>query len=315
MAFHKIVLVFLVGACATYDAMGQLSLDYYSSSCPKAESIVRAGVAEEMKKGTRTGASLLRLHFHDCFVQGCDGSILLDDNENFVGEKTAAANVDSIRGYYVVDDIKGTLESECPGVVSCADIIALAARESVTYLGGPFWEVQLGRKDSLTANKNLVNNIPPPTSDLRNLITSFSRQGLSFKDMVALSGAHTIGFSRCSSFRDHIYNDPKIDPYFANSLKKICPIKGRDDVIASLDFQNPHHFDNFYYKNLMNKKGLLHSDQVLYDGNYSDFLVQTYANDPTVFFNDFAQAMVKMSNINPLTGNQGEVRKNCRKLN
>ncbi|TVU33225.1 hypothetical protein EJB05_25015, partial [Eragrostis curvula] len=82
----------------------------------------------------RMGASLLRLFFHDCFVQGCDASILLDDVGTFVREKTALENADSIRGYEVMDDIKLALETVCPGVVSCADILALAAHDGVNLV-------------------------------------------------------------------------------------------------------------------------------------------------------------------------------------
>lgn len=64
-------------------------------------------------------------------IQGCDASVLLDDNENFVGEKTAAPNVNSLRGFEVIDAIKSDIESVCPQTVSCADILAIAARDSV----------------------------------------------------------------------------------------------------------------------------------------------------------------------------------------
>ena len=59
---------------------------------------------------------------------------MLDDTDNFVGEKTATPNNNSIRGFDVVDDIKAKLEKACPGVVSCADILALAARDSTVYV-------------------------------------------------------------------------------------------------------------------------------------------------------------------------------------
>ncbi|EMS59468.1 Cationic peroxidase 1 [Triticum urartu] len=114
-------------------AYGQLSPSFYATSCPLLELTVRATMIAALLAERRMGASLLRLHFHDCFVQGCDGSILLDDVGSFVGEKTAFPNVNSVRGYEVIDRIKATVELVCPGVVSCADIVALAARDG-TFL-------------------------------------------------------------------------------------------------------------------------------------------------------------------------------------
>ncbi|RYR38306.1 hypothetical protein Ahy_A09g043310 [Arachis hypogaea] len=72
-------------------------------------------------------AALLRMHFHDCFVQDCDTSVLVT---GFVTERTAFANL-GLRGFEVIDDTKTQLEAACPSVVSCADIVALAARDSV----------------------------------------------------------------------------------------------------------------------------------------------------------------------------------------
>lgn len=69
-------------------------------------------------------------------MQGCDGSILLDDTPNFVGEKNAGPNANSVRGFEVIDAIKAAVEEACPGVVSCADILAITAKDSVVQVRG-----------------------------------------------------------------------------------------------------------------------------------------------------------------------------------
>jgi hypothetical protein len=70
-------------------------------------------------------------HHHVCIAQGCDASVLLNDTATFTGEQTAFPNVGSIRGFGVIDNIKAQVEAVCPGTVSCADILAVAARDSV----------------------------------------------------------------------------------------------------------------------------------------------------------------------------------------
>ncbi|XP_059074196.1 cationic peroxidase 1-like isoform X1 [Cryptomeria japonica] len=295
---------------------GQLNSTFYDSTCPNVSSTVQAAVQQAIANEARMGASLLRLHFHDCFVNGCDGSILLDDSVNITGEKTAGPNNNSVRGFDVIDTIKSQVEAICSGVVSCADILTLAARDSVVALGGPTWTVQLGRRDSLTASLSTANsNIPAPTSNLSALISSFSNQGLSTQDMIALSGAHTIGQARCTVFRTHIYNETNINSTFASSVQANCPLSGGDNNLSPLDLQTPTTFDNDYYMNLMSQSGLLHSDQELFNGGSADSQVTTYSNNQNTFFTDFASAMVNMGNINPLTGSSGEVRTNCRKPN
>jgi len=61
-------------------------------------------------------------------------SILLDKNSAFKSEKEAGPNKNSLRGYEVIDEIKAKLEQVCPHTVSCADILALAARDSVVLV-------------------------------------------------------------------------------------------------------------------------------------------------------------------------------------
>lgn len=64
-------------------------------------------------------------------MQGCDGSVLLDDTITLQGEKKASPNINSLKGFTIIDRIKNKIESECPGIVSCADILTIAARDAV----------------------------------------------------------------------------------------------------------------------------------------------------------------------------------------
>ncbi|KAH1047318.1 hypothetical protein J1N35_038102 [Gossypium stocksii] len=297
-------------------ATAQLSSTFYSTTCPKALSTIKSAVNSAVANEARMGASLLRLHFHDCFVNGCDGSILLDDTANMTGEKTAVPNSNSVRGFEVIDTIKSQVESLCPGVVSCADIVAVAARDSVVALGGPSWTVLLGRRDSTTASLSAANsNIPAPTLNLSGLITAFSNKGFTAKEMVALSGSHTIGQARCTTFRTRIYNETSIDSTFATSLRANCPSTGGDNSLSPLDTTSSTSFDNAYFKNLQGQKGLLHSDQQLFSGGSTDSQVNAYSSNLGSFTTDFANAMVKMGNLSPLTGTSGQIRTNCRKAN
>ncbi|OMO51003.1 Plant peroxidase [Corchorus capsularis] len=109
-----------------------LTPNFYDKICPQALPAIRKVVQAAVHKERRMGASLLRLHFHDCFVQGCDGSLLLDSTSNFETEKNARGNLNSVRGFEVVDQIKAEVDRVCGRpVVSCADILAVAARDSV----------------------------------------------------------------------------------------------------------------------------------------------------------------------------------------
>nr|GMD76534.1 peroxidase 40 [Ipomoea batatas] len=306
------------GVTATF----MLSFGLYQDSCPEAEAIVFAWVERVVSEDPRMAASLLRLHFHDCFVNGCDASVLLDDTPNFVGEKTAGPNLNSLRGFEVIDSIKADIEFVCPWTVSCADILAIAARDSVLLSGGPTWEVEMGRKDSISASKTAANNnIPGPNSDVPTLVSKFQNLGLTLQDMVTLSGAHTIGKARCFTFNSRLNsgngNTPDINVEFLQSLQQLCSVSDVNATLADLDAATPANFDNQYYLNLLAGKGLLTSDQVLATGDdQTRGIVESYIDDPTLFFESFKRSMMKMGRLAPGDdGEGGEIRRNCRVVN
>ncbi|CAL5427606.1 unnamed protein product [Camellia sinensis] len=225
---------------------------------------------------------------------GCDASILLDESATPTSERSAGPNKGSIKGYEVVEAAKSAVKKVCPGVVSCADILAVAARDASVYVGGPSWTAKLGRRDSTKASRSLAeSDLPSFTSGLGQLIPNFARKGLNARDMVALSGSRTIGQAQCFTFRNRIYdNGSNIDAGFASTL---------NSNLAPLDLVTPNSYDNNYFKNLIQKKGLLPSDQVLFNGGSTDNIVLEYSKNPSTFNSDFALAMIKMGDIKSLS--------------
>ncbi|XP_010527854.1 PREDICTED: peroxidase 5-like [Tarenaya hassleriana] len=297
----------------------QLSPTFYDQTCPNALSTIRSSIRTAIARERRMAASLIRLHFHDCFVNGCDASILLEATPKMESEREAVPNSRSVRGYEVIEKAKSQVDKICPGVVSCADILTVAARDASEYVGGPKWTVKLGRRDSTRAFKALADGgeLPSFKDSLDQLTRLFSRKGLDTRDFVALSGAHTIGKAQCFLFRERLYdNSSDIDRGFAATRKTRCPAAGGDRNMEDLDMVTPDSFDNNYYRNLMQKKGLLATDQVLFGrGAATDSVVSEYSRNPSKFASDFAAAMVKMADIDPLTGSAGQIRRICSAVN
>ncbi|EOY16805.1 Peroxidase [Theobroma cacao] len=293
----------------------RLSWTFYKSSCPKVESIIRKQLKKVFKKDIGQAAGLLRLHFHDCFVQGCDGSVLLDGSASGPSEQDAPPNL-SLRAtaFEIIDNLRERVHKECGRVVSCSDILALAARDSVYLSGGPDYDVPLGRRDGLTfATRNVtLQNLPPPTDNADAILASLATKNFDPTDVVALSGGHTIGISHCSSFTNRLYptQDPNMDKTFANNLKGICPTANSTNTTV-LDIRSPDKFDNKYYVDLMNRQGLFTSDQDLYTDSRTRAIVTSFAVNETLFFEKFVLSVIKMGQLSVLTGKNGEVRANC----
>ncbi|XP_020222938.1 cationic peroxidase 2 [Cajanus cajan] len=317
-------LVFLLLALAIVNTVhGQgTRVGFYSSTCPRAESIVKSTVQSHVNSDPTLAAGLLRMHFHDCFVQGCDGSVLIAGSGT---EKTAFANL-GLRGYEVIDDAKTQLEAACPGVVSCADILALAARDSVVLSGGLSWPVPTGRRDGRISQASDVNNLPAPFDSVDVQKQKFAAKGLNTQDLVTLVGAHTIGTTACQFFSNRLYNftangpDPSIDASFLPQLQALCPQNSGATNRVALDTGSQNKFDTSYYNNLRNGRGILQSDQALWNDDSTKKVVQNYLGLIRgllgLKFNvEFGKSMVKMSNIELKTGSDGEIRKICSAIN
>ncbi|XP_052140539.1 peroxidase 24-like [Oryza glaberrima] len=302
------------GSAGLLETNPGLAYNFYQKSCPNVDSIVRSVTWAQVAANPALPGRLLRLHFHDCFVQGCDASILLD---NAGSEKTAGPNL-SVGGYEVIDAIKTQLEQACPGVVSCADIVALAARDAVSYqFKASLWQVETGRRDGPVSLASNTGALPSPFAGFSTLLQSFANRGLNLTDLVALSGAHTIGKASCSSVTPRLYQgnttslDPLLDSAYAKALMSSCPNPSPSSSTIDLDVATPLKFDSGYYTNLQKKQGALASDAALTQNAAAAQMVADLTN-PIKFYAAFSMSMKKMGRIDVLTGSKGNIRKQCR---
>ncbi|KAF8692495.1 hypothetical protein HU200_039593 [Digitaria exilis] len=309
-------------------AMGAgLKVGFYNKSCPSVETLVQQAVAAAFKNNSGIAAGLIRLHFHDCFVRGCDGSVLIDTTSNNTAEKDAAPNNPSLRGFEVIDAAKKAVEAKCPKTVSCADILAFAARDSIALAGNNLtYKVPAGRRDgNVSLSSDAVSNLPRPTFNASQLVANFAAKNLTVEEMVILSGAHTVGRSHCSSFVNRLYGfsnvssvDPSMSSAYAFLLQSICPSNSSQffpNTTTEMDLMTPEVLDNKYYLGLTNNLGLFTSDQALLTNATLKKAVDEFVKSESKWKSKFTKAMVKMGSIQVLTGTQGEIRLNCRVIN
>ncbi|XVF72521.1 hypothetical protein PTKIN_Ptkin12aG0127900 [Pterospermum kingtungense] len=301
---------------------GGLRKDYYQVSCPQAKEIIKKATEKYVAMNPTLPAKFLRIHFHDCFVRGCDASVLLNSTSKNTAEKQAPPNLTLI-GFDILDKIKEEVEKQCPGVVSCADVLALAARDSVSFkFGRPLWEVLTGRRDGRVSRiSEALANLPSPFSNFTTLVKNFAGKGLDVHDLVVLSGGHSIGIGHCNTFSNRLYNftgkgdqDPSLSPSYAAFLKTKCRSLSDTTTFVEMDPGGSLKFDNDYYFVLKKNMGLFQSDAALLTDEFALKTVNDMLNSPN-FFTEFAKSMQKMGAIGVLTGNAGEIRKKCYVVN
>ncbi|XP_050255602.1 probable peroxidase 61 [Quercus robur] len=313
-----------VDAASSLQPPVKLIWHYYKlhNTCDEAEVYVRHEVEKFWKEDKSITPKLLRLVYSDCMVNGCDASILLDGPNS---EKKAPQNR-GLGGFVIIDKIKIVLENRCPGVVSCADILNLAARDAVHMAGAPSYPVFTGRRDGMSSSAASVD-LPSPSISWEQALSYFRSKGLDVLDLATLLGAHSVGRTHCSYVVDRLYNfngtgkpDPSMGASFVTEMKKLCPQrlqKGQSDPLVFLDPESGsnYKFTQSYYSRIQSHKAVLEVDQQLIFGNDTAQITDEFAAGFEDFRKSFALSMSRMGNINVLTGNQGEIRQNCRITN
>ncbi|KAJ0728691.1 putative peroxidase [Helianthus annuus] len=307
-------------------ASAQLKQNYYANVCPNVETIVRNAVQAKVRQTFITIPGTLRLFFHDCFVQGCDASVMIASSGSNTAEKDHPDNLSLAGdGFDTVIKAKAAVDAvpSCRNKVSCADILVMATRDVVVMAGGPSYAVELGRFDGLSSTAASVGGkLPKPNMNLDQLNAMFAANGLTQADMIALSGAHTVGFSHCDQFTNRIYNfskqspvDPTLNPTYAAQLQQQCPKNVDPQIAINMDPNTPNTFDNMYFKNLQQGKGLFTSDQVLFTDSRSKQTVDSWASSAKAFNNAFVAALTKLGRVGVKNAKNGNIRRDCSAFN
>ncbi|KAI3441018.1 Peroxidase [Psidium guajava] len=329
MASLKLFVAWSLSIClclCPHSTSAQLRQNYYAKVCPNVEGIVRNAVRQKFQQTFVTVPGTLRLFFHDCFVQGCDASVIVASTGSKKAEKDHPDNLSLAGdGFDTVIKAKAAVDAvpSCRNKVSCADILAMATRDVIALSGGPSYAVELGRLDGLSSTAASVNGrLPHPTDNLNQLNALFAANGLSQTDMIALSAAHTVGFSHCGKFANRIYNfsrpnpvDPTLNRNYASQLQGMCPRNVDPRIAINMDPNTPRTFDNMYFKNLQNGMGLFTSDQVLFTDPRSRPTVNTWAANSPAFQKAFVSAMTKLGRVGVKTGRNGNIRRDCAAFN
>ncbi|XBH89347.1 hypothetical protein VPH35_081270 [Triticum aestivum] len=243
------------------------------------EGTVRTEVENAIKSNPGVGAALIRLVFHDCWVNGCDGSVLLDQTPSGSNTEKKAINNIGLDGFSLIDTIKSKLGNN----VSCADIVVFAGRDAARYLSGGkiAYSVPSGRKDGIVSSAAAADAIlPHSTFEFQQLKDNFAKKNFTQEELVILSGAHSIGY----------------DTTGVNTAAK-----------GALD-------NSYYHANLQNRV-LFKSDWVMRTDIKAGGDMAEYMNNATKWNNDFAATMVKLSKLPAEGSTHYEIRKNCRVTN
>ncbi|XP_002976191.2 peroxidase 5 [Selaginella moellendorffii] len=299
-----------------------MAYNYYSKSCPLAEQVIYQTmvIAKQLHAGITSDVT--RLAFHDAFVEGCDASALIKSTPGNLAEMNASVNK-FLEGFELIDAAKFQLEILCPNTVSCADIIQFAARDGVRLDGGPFYALPGGRLDGRVSKASRATQfLPLPTMNVSELKANFAAKNFTLEELATLSGAHTIGESHCSSFKDRLYNftgngdqDPSLDPTYARELKAKCPQSATsDDTVPMESEPSTSKVNTVYYRDILRSKSIFTSDQTLVNDPITRATVVQFANNTEIFFQKFAAAMLKMSLLE-VNKPGGEIRYNCGSIN
>lgn len=316
---HLVLLVSLALLAASVQRVKGMEPHFYDRTCPSAEPTIYSMVQQHYNMDKSIAPNLIRLLLHDCFVRGCDASILLRSTPQNQAERDATPNLSLTKSFDLIDQIKDALEQKCPQTVSCADIIAIASRDAVNLAGGQYFELLLGRHDGMVSRASEALSMLPDLHDsLPQALQAFNAKGFTNEEFSSLLGAHSVGTAQCSFVNGRLFNyegtgraDPSMNPALVQELRGQC--RNVDNRVP-LDQGTPFKLDNTYYRQIMQGEGVLAVDQQLAQQDSTKHSVERYARHDSYFQTFFQHSIKKLGLLDVLT-HAGETRTKCYEIN
>ncbi|XP_048504160.1 peroxidase 57 [Beta vulgaris subsp. vulgaris] len=289
-----LLLMTLVG-----ESYGQLKVGFYTGKCGTndVEKVIFSIVKAAFNNDRTIVAALLLLQFHDCFVRGCDASILLDGSNT---EKTAWPK-HIVRGYDIIDTIKAILERRCPQVVSCADIIVISTRVAIFLAGGVWYDVENGRRDgaiSLASEATANLSAGSTTIQVPHTVIEFATN---FLTAAQINGVVSTAMDAAVT---------------ANQYTEGTFIQVQNDVLnyamSTLTGTQMMTFLSIYTKVVQELGGSQKAKDTL-EKSGQQILTESSLN--TQYVSQFVSSMKILGRTGVLAGSEGQIRKNCRRVN
>jgi catalase (peroxidase I) len=246
-----------------------------------------------LAKEKSCGPIFIRLSWHDAGVfstgkltGGCPNAVMrfTDGGEGAFGANAGLPDV-------ALGLLKPITDKYVPTAISNADLWALAANVSIEVMGGPKIPTRFGRTDAASSAESVesqVGRLPDGDKGVDHLREIFHPKGFSDKEIVALSGAHTVG--KCHLDRSGFDGEWTEDHLtFDNSYFKEMLAKEYEEETTEKGC--PQH------RNKETGTMMLISDLALLEEPFRS-TVELYANDQEAFFKDFTEAWVKLQELN-----------------
>ncbi|KQK07966.1 peroxidase 47-like [Brachypodium distachyon] len=278
---------------------------------------IQTKVRDIVKANRAVSPGFIRLVFHDCWVKGCDASVLLNNGDG-TAEMDAVQN-GGIRGLDVIQAIKDKLAVNYTDV-TCADAVVYAAREACYVLSGEKIKYDVdgpgSHKDAVASSKADAAALPSPFASFSDLVANFKLKGFTARDVVVLSGAHAVGLAHRPAFEARLTAPAaEIDPAYRNDVNvtsNASPSKTAHNNVRDLGKAEaePGVLDNNYYAANLAKKVLFGSDFALTTDGAAMTNMTAYKNNAATWYPLFEDAMARLSRLPPL-GTTGGPRAKC----